>query len=322
MALDEFGRIACYFRPIAAPEALALRDDAALIPPLDASLSVTTDTLVADVHFFANDPADAIAKKALRVNLSDLAAKGAEPYLYFLNLSVPKDVPESWWEGFAKGLAEDQAAYGIALAGGDTTSTPGALTISITAIGKLRQAWQRSGAKAGDALFVTGTLGDAALGLKLRRGEITASREAEEFLKRRYLLPEPKTGLRALGALVHAAIDVSDGLIADLEHLCEASGLGAEVAFDKLPLSAAAQEILTTHVNCADAIYAGGDDYEVLFSAPVETKAKILDFGKENGLQITHIGCMQPSGGVTLLDRNGKPLPILEKGFRHFHIVS
>ncbi|MBN8531981.1 MAG: thiamine-phosphate kinase, partial [Alphaproteobacteria bacterium] len=288
-----------------------------------APLVVTTDTLVAGVHFFPDDPPEAVARKALRVNLSDLAAKGAEPYVYFLNLSVPNAVGESWWEAFARGLAEDQSLYGIALAGGDTTSTPGALTIGITALGRTAKPWLRSMAKEGDALFVTGTLGDAALGLKLRRGEIRGvSMEAEAFLKRRYLLPEPRLGLRVLGDFVHAAIDISDGLVADLEHLCEASGLGAEIAFDDLPRSAAAQEILTTHVNLTSAIYAGGDDYEILFSAAAEDADKIFTLAKEMNLRVKRIGSMQKSRGMVLTDSHGMPLLISEKGFRHFHSLS
>ncbi|RTL87384.1 MAG: thiamine-phosphate kinase [Hyphomicrobiales bacterium] len=263
--------IARVFAPIAGPAALGLKDDAALLPASTEPLVATTDMLVAGVHFFADDPPAAIASKALRVNLSDLAAKGAEPAGFLLSLALPPDWTNDWLEAFAAGLAADAAAYGAPLLGGDTAATPGPLAISIAALGRTPRFTPRTGARPGDAVFVSGTIGDAALGLILRRDPALAARlspGARDWLLDRYLLPRPRLDLiGTLRASASAAMDVSDGLAGDLAKLCRASGVSALVEAPLVPLSTAAQEAIALAPGLLETALTGGDDYEILFTA-------------------------------------------------------
>ncbi|BDV34000.1 thiamine-monophosphate kinase [Methylocystis iwaonis] len=263
--------IARVFAPIAGPAALGLKDDAALIEPSPEATVATVDMLVAGVHFFADDPPGAIARKALRVNLSDLAAKGAAPIGFLLSLALPADWTNDWLKAFAAGLAEDAATFAAPLIGGDTTATPGPLTISITALGRTSRFAPRTGARAGDAIYVSGTIGDAALALALRRDAKLAARLsplARAHLLDRYLLPRPRLDLVSL--LRHhasAAMDVSDGLAGDLAKLCAASGVGAVVEAPTVPLSDAAREAIALAPSLFETALTGGDDYEILFTA-------------------------------------------------------
>lgn len=263
--------IARLFAPIAGPAGLGLTDDAALLPPSGEPTVATVDMLVAGVHFFPDDPPALIAKKALRVNLSDLAAKGAEPIGFLLSLALPGDWTNEWLAAFAEGLAADAAAYGAPLIGGDTTATPGPLAISITALGRAPRFVARSGARPGDGVFVSGAIGDAALGLLLRRDPSLAARlspAAREHLEDRYLLPRPRLDMiDALRAHATAAMDVSDGLAGDLAKLCGASGVSAVVEAPLVPLSAAAQEVITFSPDLLETALTGGDDYELLLTA-------------------------------------------------------
>lgn len=260
--------IARVFAPIAGSAALGLKDDAALLAPESAPLVVTTDMVVAGVHFFADDEPALIAKKALRVNLSDLAAKGAEPIGFLLALALPSDWTNDWLEAFAAGLAEDARAYGAPLIGGDTGATPGPLTISITAIGRAPRFVPRTGAKPGDTVFVSGPIGDAALGLVLRRDPALAQRlsaDARDYLIGRYLLPQPRIDLSAwLTANASAAMDISDGLAGDLAKLCRASGVSAIVDLPSVPLSDAARQAIAIDPGLFEIAITGGDDYEIL----------------------------------------------------------
>ena len=227
----EFSLIARHFRPLAGPGALDLSDDAALLtPPSGRQLVLTTDAMVAGVHFLPDDPPDLVGRKLLRVNLSDLAAKGAVPLNYLMTVSVPKDTPEAWYAGFAAGLARDQATYGVTLLGGDTTSTPGPISLSLTIIGHVAPgtAIHRFGAQAGDEIWVTGTIGDGALGLAAATGRLS---DATGFLLDRYRLPQPRVGLELAG-IASAGMDVSDGLVQDLGHICRASALAADITVD------------------------------------------------------------------------------------------
>ena len=224
----EFSLISRHFRPLAGPGALDLRDDAALLtPPAGRELVLTVDAMVGGVHFLPDDPPDLIGRKLLRVNLSDIAAKGALPLSYLMTVSTPKDTPDSWFAGFAAGLAQDQALYGVTLLGGDTTSTPGPISLSLTIIGHVAPgtAVHRFGAHDGDGIWVTGTIGDGALGLAVALGRLA---DPTGFLLDRYRLPQPRVGLELAG-IASAGMDVSDGLVQDLGHLCRASGLGAEI---------------------------------------------------------------------------------------------
>ncbi|MGD9657714.1 MAG: thiamine-phosphate kinase [Methylocystis sp.] len=266
--------IARIFAPIAGAAGLGLKDDAALLTPQSAPLVVTTDMIVAGVHFFADDSPALIAKKALRVNLSDLAAKGAEPIGFLLSLALARDWTNDWLDAFAAGLAEDARAYGAPLIGGDTGATPGPLTVSITALGRAERFVPRSGAKPGDAIFVSGPIGDAALGLAIRRDPALAERlsaDARDHLIGRYLLPQPRLDLSALlRANASAAMDVSDGLAGDLAKLCRASGVSASVDLPRVPLSDAAREAIAVDPALFETAITGGDDYEILIAAGPE----------------------------------------------------
>ncbi|CAJ0869347.1 thiamine-monophosphate kinase [freshwater sediment metagenome] len=263
--------IARLFAPIAGPAGLGLTDDAALLQASSEPTVATVDMLVAGVHFFPDDPPALIAKKALRVNLSDLAAKGAEPVGFLLALALPGDWTNDWLTAFAEGLAADAAAYAAPLIGGDTAATPGPLTISITALGRAPRFVRRSGARPGDAVFVSGTIGDAALGLALRRDPSLAAKcscAARDHLDDRYLLPRPRLDLiETLRAHATGAMDVSDGLAGDLAKLCRASGASAVVDATLVPLSAAAREAIPLFPGLLETALTGGDDYEILFAA-------------------------------------------------------
>jgi thiamine-monophosphate kinase len=244
--------IARYFRPFAkAPGALGLEDDAAVYtPPAGHDLVVTKDAVVAGSHFFEHDPPDSIGRKALRVNLSDLAAKGAEPAGFLLALGLP-DVEPDWLEAFARGLAADARTYACPLLGGDTVRTKGPLFISITAFGTVPHGAmvRRRGAREGDVVMVTGTIGDAAIGLHLQSGSVgnewKLHTDTAKALISRFLLPRPRNPLAlALRHHATAAMDVSDGLVGDLAKLCRASGVSADVQADRIPLSPGAREAL------------------------------------------------------------------------------
>ncbi len=321
--LGEFERIARFFAPLAAPGALGLVDDVALIDgPPGEQYVLKTDAIVEGVDFLPETPPAAVAQKLLRVNLSDLAAKGATPLFYLLVTALPRRLGEDWLEGFAAGLAGDQARYGIGLLGGDMSAIDGPITLSATLIGRVARgrAVLRSTAKPGDLVFVSGTLGDAALGLAVLRGTLALEdAAARAFLVDRYHLPQPRLALgQRLAAVVHAMLDVSDGLVADLGHLCTASGVGAVVEAALLPLSAAAQPAVSGERRWLEAALAGGDDYELLFSAPEGAAAAIAALARETGVPVTAIGRIEPGSGVRVLDRDGAPLALAQGGYRHF----
>lgn len=313
--LDEFGRIARFFAPLAAgfPGALGLTDDAALISPRPGrQLVVTTDALVSDIHFRGDDPPDLIARKALRVNLSDLAAMGADPLCYTLVTALSADRGEDWIAALVRGLAADQAEFGIGLAGGDSVRTPGPSMLSVTAIGDLPegQALRRSGARPGDHVYVSGTIGDGALGLAALRGEIA---DPEGFLADRYLLPRPRLALgRALRGRASAALDISDGLVADFGHIADASGIRIVIEAERVPLSASARAALAADPARLAAILAGGDDYELAFASPEHLPEEIA------GTPVTRIGRVEAGGGVAVLDRRGEEIRLASGGYRHF----
>ncbi|HLY47420.1 MAG TPA: thiamine-phosphate kinase [Stellaceae bacterium] len=325
----EFALIARYFAPLAAgfPGADGLRDDVAVIAPAaGCELVLKSDAIVAGVDFPPEEAADLVARKALRVNLSDLAAKGAVPRAYLLDLILPETIGDDWIALFAAGLAQDQREYGVHLIGGDMSSTPGPVTIAVMAMGEAPagRIVRRGGAKAGDQVFVSGTLGDAALGLGVLQGRLPAPDEAAAaFLLDRYRLPQPRVALgpRLIG-LASATIDVSDGLVADLRHICEAAGLAATVEAPALPLSMAARAMIAADPGLLSAPLGGGDDYEILFTAPPQAAAAIAALSHALGLPITAIGrMMRPAAAgprVTVVDGARRPIELGSEGWTHF----
>jgi thiamine-monophosphate kinase len=321
----EFGYIARCLAPLAAgfKGAFGLTDDAAEIAPSEGcALILTADTLVAGRHFLeGEDPATA-ARKALRANLSDLAAMGARPLAYLTSVVWPLDAPDALKDGFADGLAVDQAIFGIHLIGGDTTAADGPWTISITAIGEVPKggAIRRSGAGAGDLLMVTGTVGDAGLGLEIASGRLEAG-EGAHFLLARHRLPEPRVALaEAVRTHATACIDVSDGLIADAGHLAEASGLGLRVDLEALPLSAPARAWLAQQGDPAQAasyLATAGDDYELACAVPEERAEVFAAACAEAGTSATAVGRFGAGEGVSVF-HDGRPVRVERAGFTHF----
>jgi len=307
------------------PRALGLKDDAAVLGlPEGREMVVTSDCLVAGVHFRPQDPPESIARKALRVNFSDLAGMGATPTGAFLAAAFPRDVCDDWLEAFALGLKEDIELFDAPLLGGDTVATPGPLTLTVTALGTVAKgrALRRSGAKAGDVIFVSGSLGDSAIGLKILSEEISLTNEKHKtYLSGRYLRPEPRTQFgAALSELdgVGGGMDVSDGLVQDLGHICAASGLGARVELDRLPLSAAAQSVLEVSPDLIDIVLTGGDDYELLFTVREDAARTATDLAKSLGLRLTPIGVIEAGQGVRVLRPDGGQWKAARTGYRHF----
>lgn len=310
----EFGLIARHFRPLAGEGALDLLDDAALLtPPPGRQLVFTADAMVEGVHFLPDDPADTVGRKLLRVNLSDLAAMAAVPLAYLLTVSAPRGTPDSWFADFAAGLAADQATFGISLLGGDTTSTTGPVSLTLTCIGHVAPgaALRRAGAAAGDEVWVTGTIGDGALGLAALRGQV---RDPEGWLSGRYRLPQPRLGL-ALHGIASAGMDVSDGLVQDLGHLCRLAGLGARVEAPLVPLSPAAA---AAGPDWLGTCLTGGDDYELLLAVPPGRSNDLQDVAREAGVQVTRIGAFVTGDDVAVLDHRGTRILLDRAGWSHF----
>jgi thiamine-monophosphate kinase len=326
-ASGEDSLIARYFRPLATdPGAFGLTDDAAVLKALGEDIVVTTDAIVEGVHFLSDDPPHTVAKKALRVNLSDLAVKGATPAGFVLTLAL-RGVDETWLAAFARGLEEDAGAFNCPLFGGDTVSTPGPLMVSITAFGRVPQdrMVHRSGAKPGDHILVTGTIGDAALGLDiLRNGKAAAALASDaasrEMLIGRYRVPQPRSALAlAIRAHAHAAMDVSDGLAGDLAKLCAASGMSAVIDLPAIPLSKATSAVLAGGAVSMDAIVSGGDDYEILCAVPQGAFGEFMQATGEVGVAASPIGTiMAGTSSPKFLDAEGRELPLRRTSYSHF----
>ncbi|MEI8394373.1 MAG: thiamine-phosphate kinase [Rhodospirillaceae bacterium] len=324
----EFERIERYLRPLTAacPGALALTDDAAVLEvPADMQLVVTTDAMVAGVHFLPDDPPADIAAKLLRTNLSDLAAMGADPFGYSLVLSLPHELGDDWLAAFTDGLGADGTRFGIPLIGGDSVSTRGPVTLAISMLGLVPRglALTRRAAEpvAEQAVFVTGTIGDAWLGLKSVLGELELTKESAITAIARLRRPEPRLTVGvALRGIAGAAIDVSDGLIADLGHICEVSGCAASLQANRVPLSPSARTVLTARPDLLPGLLTGGDDYELVFTATTRQRNEVAAIAARLGVPITEIGRLQPGppGQVDVLDAAGHPLPLLQRGWNHF----
>ncbi len=321
--------IARYFRPLAThPGALGLADDAAiLVPPPGCDLVLKADAIIGGVHFFPDDPAGAVGRKALRVNLSDLAAKGAKPVGFLLSLALPAGTPDAWLADFADGLRADAQFYGCPLFGGDTDRTPGPVMVSIAAFGTVPHGSmvRRSGAKPGDCVFVSGTIGDAALGVKLRREPALAARyqlepRERDHLLARYLIPEPRVDLsEQIRLQASAAMDVSDGLAGDLAKLCAASGVSADVEIEQVPLSDAARRVVAVDEPARELAVTGGDDYEVVCTIAAENREAFRAAALASGVAVTEIGrIVAGRAAPRFRDRHGHPLEFAHPSFSHF----
>ena len=324
MPSAEDSLIARYFRPLATdPGAFDLTDDAAILKSSGDELVVTTDAIVEGVHFLPNDPPDTIARKALRVNLSDLAAKGTTPAGFVLTLAL-RAPDDAWLTAFARGLGEDAARFQCPLLGGDTVSTPGPLMISITAFGRVPagRMVRRNGAKAGDRVLVSGTIGDAALGLDLLKGGAAAALggDQRELLIGRYRVPQPRIAL-AQAVLGHAsaAMDVSDGLAGDLAKLCAASGVSAAIDAQSIPLSGPARSLLGSGAVGIESIVSGGDDYEILCTIPENRFEAFAQAAALAGVPVTPIGTIIAGSSVpTFIDGQGTEIALLRRSYSHF----
>jgi thiamine-monophosphate kinase len=326
--MTEFELIARYFTRPPAPGGLVARgvgDDCALLQIGDRTLAVTTDLLVEGRHFFPDAEPEALGHKALAVNLSDLAAAGAAPRCFFLALALPH-ADEAWLAAFARGLWALADRHDCVLAGGDTTraaptSGDGPLTICITAIGEVPAgaALHRAGARAGDELWVSGTLGDAALALAVHNGQAAPpSAEAVAAARQRLDRPQPRVALGlALRGVASSCMDVSDGLLGDLGHILERSRVGAEVTWEQVPRSAALRaQPLSLQQRCA---LAGGDDYELLFTAAPAKRLAVEAAGAAAEVELTCIGRISAETGCRVLDAQGQPLDMTAfKSFDHF----
>jgi thiamine-monophosphate kinase len=316
--------IARYFRPLATdPGAFDLTDDAAILESSGDELVVTTDAIVEGVHFLADDPPDTVARKALRVNLSDLAAKGAAPAGFVLTLAL-RASDDAWLMPFARGLGEDATRFQCLLLGGDTVSTPGPLMISITAFGRVPQGKmvRRKGAKAGDRVVVSGTIGDAALGLGLLKGGAAAAlgSDEREMLIGRYRVPQPRVALaQAVRAYASAAMDVSDGLAGDLAKLCAASRVSAAIDAQSVPLSGPAQSLLGRGAVGIESILAGGDDYEILCTIPENRFEAFAAAASLAGVPVTSIGTIIAGLAVPrFIDGQGNEIVLKSLSYSHF----
>jgi thiamine-monophosphate kinase len=319
--------IARYFKPLATdPGAFNLVDDAAILKAPGEDVVVTTDAIVEGVHFLSTDPPDTVARKALRVNLSDLAAKGATPAGFVLTLAL-RSADDAWLEPFARALGEDATKFGCPLLGGDTVSTPGPLMISITAFGRVPtgKMVSRSGAKPGDRVVVTGMIGDAALGLDILKGGPVAKALADdaigkEMLVARYRVPQPRSALaKAVRDHASAAIDVSDGLAGDLTKLCAASGVSAVVDALSIPLSATGQKLLASGASSIEMVVSGGDDYEALCTISEGCYESFAREAEQAGVSVTPIGMViAGTADPRFLDAQGRELTLQRRSYSHF----
>ncbi|MGZ5038891.1 MAG: thiamine-phosphate kinase [Usitatibacter sp.] len=316
----EFELIARYFTRPAANAVLGVGDDCALVDVTNGmDLAVSMDTLVSGTHFFPDVDPENLGHKALAVNLSDMAAMGAMPYWAMLALTVP-NVDHAWLGAFAKGFFDLAQEHNVSLIGGDTTRGP--LTLTVTIMGEVPAgaALRRSGAKAGNDIWVSGNIGDAALAVAHRHGRLVLGEDDYREAVMRLYEPSPRVQLgQALRGLATAAIDVSDGLLADLTHICRLSGVGATVELASVPVSA----IGAKHINSdagRTAIVAGGDDYELCFTAHPNSRDSIEDLTDVLGIPITRVGQIKRGKGVSLLGPDGKAMKVDGRGYDHFSV--
>jgi thiamine-monophosphate kinase len=321
--------IARHFRPLAThPGAFGLIDDAAAITvPAGHELVLTADGVIAGVHFFSDDPPETVARKALRINLSDLAAKGAKPLGFLLSIALSREAVDGWLARFTRALGADAKKFGCPLLGGDTDRTPGLLSINIAAFGALPRGTmlRRDRARAGDRIVVTGTIGDAALGVILRRDPKAAARwgldsAMREHLLRRYLVPQPRNAIAAaLRRAANGAMDVSDGLVGDVAKMCRASRLDAQVDITRVPLSRAVRAALAAEPDLIETVLTGGDDFEVIASVPPRRVAAFGKAARAAGIKLSEIGTFAAGGGnAHFLDAQGRVRKFPRPSYSHF----
>jgi thiamine-monophosphate kinase len=316
--------IAGLFAPLAThPGALGLTDDVAVLASeAGTDLVLTTDGVIAGVHFFPGDDAKRVAQKVMRMNLSDLAAKGASPRGFLVALSIARDTGIDWLTRFAEGLRADAETYDCPLLGGDTDRTPGPLAVNVFMLGSVPNGRlvRRAGARPGDRIFVSGSIGDAALGLQLRKqADARLDEPMRAHLLSRYLLPQPRTALAdAVRAHASAAMDVSDGLAGDLTKLCRVSGVAASVHVDRVPLSQAARAAIVSGPDLRDSALTGGDDYEILCAVPPDKAQAFVAAARAAGVDVTDIGAIAAGAGVRFLDADGRAITFRQLSFSHF----
>jgi len=317
----EFELIAKYFAPLSGRGSFGLKDDAAeFVPTPGNSLVITQDAIAEGVHFFPDDRPDLIARKALRVNLSDLAAKGAVAREFSIALGLSKRWTETWVAEFAQGLTEDCKTYGIDLSGGDTFRTEGGFVISITMIGELETGSyvSRLGAKPGDHVYVTGTIGDAALGLLARRGTALSHINNAGFFEDRYLLPQPRVEFAAtVRKFASAAMDISDGLVGDAEKLAQASGCEMNLNAEEIPLSNPASQCIALESDYLQTALTGGDDYEILLTVTEKNLADFEDSVAGLDFCLTRIGRIGTGAGVKVFDKDGAVMEFDRTSYDH-----
>ena len=320
--MQEFEMVRDYFRPLTMDRAEAggLLDDAAILNiPRGFDLVVSSDTLNAGVHFLKNESPGNIAHKALRVNLSDMAAMGAKPYCYQLNLALSNMPEEKWVKEFTDALMADQKEFGVFCSGGDTTIIEGPMLVSMTIMGLVRQekAVKRFGAKAGDLIVVTGDIGDAAIGVSVLL-DILKLDDPAHFLNSCHR-PMPRTAISDIvQKYAHAAIDISDGLIADLSHICSVSKVAAKVEADKVPLSYAAQNILDQGIVSLEDLFTGGDDYELALAIAPEHYEVFKAHAAQRGVDVSAIGVFEAGEDVRVVNASGDALKFDKAGWTHF----
>lgn len=315
---SEFDLISRHFTRPAANAVLGVGDDCALVDVTNGmDLTVSTDTMVSGTHFFPDVDPEHLGHKALAVNLSDIAAMGAMPYWAMLALTVP-NVDHEWLAAFAKGFFDLAAEYNVSLIGGDTTRGP--LTLTVTIMGEVPAgaALRRSGAKAGNDIWVSGTVGDAALAVAHRHGKVVLTESDYHEAVMRLYEPTPRVALgQALRGMATSAIDISDGLLADLGHICRLSGVGATVELGSIPVSAIGARHFQSDAG-RTAIVAGGDDYELCFTAPANSRESIAELTDMLGVPLTRIGQVKRGKGVSLLGADGKAVKVDGRGYDHF----
>lgn len=325
-ASGEDSLIARYFRPLATdPGAFHLDDDAGALKLDGADIVVTTDAIIEGVHFLSDDPPDTVARKALRVNLSDLAAKGAVPAGFVLTLAL-RSADEAWLKPFASALGEDATQFTCPLLGGDTVSTPGPLMVSVTAFGRVPpgKMVHRSGARVGERVMVSGTVGDAALGLAvLKGGKVHAAvtdKAAREALVGRYRVPQPRVALAGIiSDHASASMDVSDGLAGDLAKLCGVSGVSAVIELEQVPLSGAARDLVSRGVVGLETLIAGGDDYEILCTMVEDRVEPFTQAARRAGVAVSSIGTVVAgSAGPKFVDKAGREIVLERLSYSHF----